>query len=120
MLTIIVNLSGLVLIGLIIWWFLIKKHQATDISGDRIEIKVHDGIYEPAVIKAKAGQTLHLDFLRQDKSPCSAIVVFKDLDISAELPIDKIHEIKIKVDTPGEYEFTCQMGMYRGKLIVEA
>ncbi len=119
MITIIVNLSGLVLIGLIIWWFLIKKPQATTISGDTIEIKVHDGIYSPAVINVKAGQTLHLKFLRQDKSPCSSVVVFKDLDICAELPVDKIHQIDVKIDKPGEYEFTCQMGMYRGRLIVE-
>lgn len=119
MINILINLSGVILICLIIWWFFIKKPKTVAISGDSIEIKVHDGIYDPGVIKVKAGKNLKLRFLRQDKSSCSSIVVFKDFDISAELPIDKIHEINIKIDQPGEYEFTCQMRMYRGKLIVE-
>ena len=118
MITLIINLLGFVLIGLILWWFLFAKPKATRIKGDTIDIKVHDGVYNPSLIKAKKGQTLHLRFLRQDKSPCSAVVIFKQLNLSAELPIGKIHEITLQLKEPGEYDFTCQMGMYRGKLIV--
>ena len=119
MTTIIVNLVGFILIALIIWWFIIFKPKATRIKGDTIDIKVHDGIYDPSVIKAKKGQTLHLRFFRQDETPCSEVVIFDQLNISAKLPIRKTHEITLTVKEIGEYDFTCQMGMYRGKLIVE-
>ena len=75
MTTLIVNLIGLILIGLIIWWFIFSKPKATRIKGNTIDIKVHDGIYEPSVIKAKKGQSLHLRFLREDESPCSEVVI---------------------------------------------
>ena len=119
MTTLIVNLIGLILIGLIVWWFIVSKPNATRIKGDTIDIKVHDGIYDPPVIKAKKGQALHLRFLRQDESPCSEVVIFDQLNLSAELPIGKPYEINLTVKDAGEYDFTCQMGMYRGKLIIE-
>ncbi len=116
--TITVNVSGIVLIGLVVWWFLIKKPKATSMQNDSIEIKVRDGVYDPPVIQATKGEQLHLRFLREDTSPCSEVVVFHGLDVSAELPVGTVHEITLTIDEPGEYEFTCQMGMYRGKLIV--
>ncbi len=117
--TFLVNASGLILIALILWWFIFKKPKATRITNNTIDIKVHNGVYDPPVIRAKKGTPLHLRFLRQDDSPCSAIVIFARLNISTELPHNKIQEISITINEAGAYEFTCQMGMYRGTLIVE-
>lgn len=114
-----INLVGLVLIALIIWWFIIAKPKATQIKENTIEIKVHNGTYEPAVIQAQKGKPLHLRFLREDQSPCSEVVIFEKLDISAKLPLNKPHDITFTIDKPGEYNFSCQMGMYRGKLVIE-
>jgi len=119
MTTLIVNLVGFILIALILWWFIISKPKATRITGDTIDIKVLNGVYDPSIIKAKKGQALHLRFLRQDETPCTEVVIFDQLNISAELPIGKPHEITLTIKEAGEYDFTCQMGMYRGKLIVE-
>lgn len=114
----IVNIIGFALIGLILWWFLLAKQRATDVSGDSIDILVQNGVYEPAVIKAQLGQTLKLNFIRKDDNPCSAIVRFDDFEISETLPINKPHKIELILNKTGEFEFTCQMGMYRGKLVV--
>lgn len=119
MITLAVNLIGLILIGLIIWWFIIAKPKATRIKGDTIDIRVHNGIYDPSVIKARKGRTLHLRFFREDITPCSEVVIFEQLNRSAKLPIGKPHDITMTFDKTGEYDFTCQMGMYRGKVIVE-
>lgn len=105
--------------GLITWWFIIAKPKAKKITGDTIDIRVHDGIYDPSIIQAQQGQTLHLCFIREDESPCSEIVVFDQLNVSAKLPIGKRHTVTLVLKDAGEYEFTCQMGMYRGKLIVQ-
>ncbi len=117
--TILVNVIGLIVIILVIWWFMIAKPKAIKVTGNRIEIRVHDGVYEPAVIKAKKGQTLHLQFFRQDDTPCSEVVIFEKLNISATLPFNKRYDLSIPLKKSGEFDFTCQMGMYRGKLIVE-
>ena len=57
-------------------------------------------------------------FLRFDETPCAEVVTFPDFNESTELPIGETKEIVIMANKPGEFEFTCQMGMYRGKLLV--
>jgi plastocyanin domain-containing protein len=39
---------------------------------------------------------------------------------SASLPEGETVPVEFFPGEPGEFEFACQMGMYRGKLIVES
>jgi plastocyanin domain-containing protein len=118
--TLLVNAFGVLLILFIIWWFWLSSTRATDVSRQGlIEIVVDNGVYTPPRIEIPAGQTVTLRFVRQDASPCAEQVIFQDLPVSATLPVGKPHDIRLSVDEPGEYEFTCQMGMYRGKLVVK-
>lgn len=107
------------MIAMILWWFIFSKPQAKSIAGKSIEILVKNGIYEPSIISAKEGETLELHFIRYDNSPCSEFVIFEDFDISAKLPLENTQIIKVPNPKSGSYKFTCQMGMYSGKLIVE-
>lgn len=117
---IVVNLIGILLIIFIIWWFwLYKKRSEATVSGNLIDVTVDSGVYEPSVIRVKAGEEVTLRFLRRDTNPCAEKVLFDGLDISADLPIGKTYDLTFKPEKKGEYEFTCQMAMYRGKLIVE-
>lgn len=117
---ILINLIGIALIFFIIWWFWIyTPHEVILAEEDIVEVIVDNGIYKPDTIKTAVGKILTLRFLRKDPSPCAGTVVFPDFDISSELPIEKAHDVIITPDEAGEFEFTCQMGMYRGKLIVE-
>ena len=47
------------------------------------------------------------------------MVLFPDFNKSAKLPEDQDVLVEIMPDKLGEYCFQCQMGMTRGKLIVE-
>lgn len=114
----IVNLIGFVLIALIIWWFLIAKPKAIVASQSFIDIIVQNGMYNPSVIKTKANHPIKLCFLRKDNTPCAEYVIFNDFNINAKLPYNKKFVILIEPQKPGTYEFTCQMGMYRGTLII--
>lgn len=119
---VLINLLGFVLIGLIVWWFWLYKPREQAALANRkglIEIRVENGIYTPATIHAKLGQELTLRFLRLDKTPCSATVLFPDFEISEELPIEESFDIKLLPKIAGEFEFTCQMAMYRGRLIID-
>ncbi|GBG12749.1 uncharacterized protein NMK_0281 [Novimethylophilus kurashikiensis] len=114
----IVTLAGIAVIGLVVWWFWLSKPRATRVvSQDAIEIRVKDGTYQPAAIEVAAGQALNLKFVREDATPCAEKVVFDDLGITADLPLNQAKTVAIPGLTPGEHEFTCQMGMYRGRLI---
>lgn len=114
----IVNLVGLALIVLIIWWFWIRKPQTLKASSNEIDIVVDNGIYTPSRIEIKSGESVKLTFLRKDPSPCAEKVVFDDLDLSLDLPVNKKVSLTLNIEEAGEYSFTCQMKMYAGELIV--
>lgn len=67
----------------------------------------------------RAGKPLRLSFLRQESASCSEVVIFSDFGKSAKLPEGETVPIEFIPEEPGEYELTCQMGMLRGRLIVE-
>ena len=81
-------------------------------------IRVH-GDYSPNTIYARAGEPLRLVFRREETATCSERVIFPDFGKSAMLPPYQDVTIELEPEAAGEYEFTCQMGMLHGRLIVE-
>lgn len=116
---ILVNILGLSLIALIVWWFWLYKPSEASNAEDDIVITVENGTYRPSRLKVSAGQPVTLTFLRKDASACAAMVVFPDADVSEELPLNKAKTIVLPAMSRGEYTFTCQMQMYRGTLVVD-
>ncbi|MFQ6675361.1 MAG: cupredoxin domain-containing protein [Fidelibacterota bacterium] len=119
---IIVTLAGLVLVPLIAWyfWFSEKKGVRATVKGAVQEALVLvKGGYNPDVLVVERGKPVRLTFNRQETASCSEMVLFPDFNKSAKLPPGEPVAIEFLPDQPGEYDFTCQMGMLRGKLIVE-
>jgi plastocyanin domain-containing protein len=116
---ILVNIGALVLIAFIVWWFGFSRPRATRMTGEGpIDIMVENGVYTPARIEVTAGRPVILRFNRRDPSPCAEKVLFGDLGVAADLELGKPTEVRITSGAPGEHKFTCQMGMYRGTLVV--
>jgi plastocyanin domain-containing protein len=119
--TMIVNVMGLALIAIIVWWFWLTDSDKSVKASDVIEVTVDGGVYKPAIIEAAPGQTLHLRFHRYDTSSCAQYVIFHELNLSEQLPTNQPYTIELTLpDKTGEYEFTCQMGMYRGRIDVDS
>ena len=114
-----VNIIGAIVITLIIYWFWIAKPKTVRSNATEIDIVVADGVYTPARLEIKAGEQVTLSFTRKDPSPCAEKVIFSGLDITEDLPVNKKKNIEIKIIQPGKYDFSCQMQMYRGTLIVK-
>jgi plastocyanin domain-containing protein len=51
---ILVNLAGLVLIGLIVWWFWLSKPKAKPATGDTLDIVVNAGRCTPGRIEGRS------------------------------------------------------------------
>ncbi|GAB3015736.1 cupredoxin domain-containing protein [Bowmanella dokdonensis] len=113
-----INLIGLLLIALIIWWFWLYKGQSQAVGDEPVQVLVKDGSYQPARLTLKAGAAASLVFKREDASPCAEQVVFPGLDLSETLPLDKPVTVQLPPLAPGTYAFHCQMQMYRGELHV--
>ncbi len=119
---IIVTIGGMALSIFIAWFFwLAPKGQTRAVAtGGMQEVAVTvKGGYTPDVIVVKAGQPLRLHFTRQESASCSERVLFPDFNQTALLPEGEEVTLQFTPEKPGEYGFQCQMGMFRGKLIVE-
>ena len=115
----IINITGVALIVLIIWWFWLYRPAEVAAGAEKLVILVENGSYQPAHIKLAANKPAELYFLRKDPSPCAEMVLIPELDISENLPLDKTTKISLPAMEAGEYDFHCQMQMYRGSLKVE-
>jgi plastocyanin domain-containing protein len=120
---ILVIFSGIVLTILIAWyfWFMPKAQTRAAVSesgAQEVAITVKGG-YTPDVIVVKAGRPVRLTFTRHESSACSEKVLFPDFNQNALLPEGEQVTLEFTPEKAGEYGFQCQMGMLRGKLIVE-
>lgn len=119
----IVTAFGLLLIALIVWFFWLKRVRGTRAAvtsaGYQEALILVKGGYTPDVIVVEHGKPVRLNFRREETAACSEMVLFPDFNKSARLPTGETVALEFLPDKPGEHEFACQMGMLRGKLIVE-
>ena len=115
--------GGLALIVGIAWFFWGPRGKgqraAVTSSGYQEAMVLVKGGYTPDIIVVQHGKPVRLNFRREETAACSEMVVFGDFGKSAKLPTGETVPVEFLPDKPGEYEFTCQMGMLRGKLVVE-
>jgi len=119
---------GVVLAGLaaVAWingyFFFAGGAPATAAAGgggvQEVTIGVRGG-YEPARVRVKRGVPVRLVFDRQETSGCSEEVVIPEFGIRRFLPAFRKTAVELTPERAGSYDFTCGMGMLRGKLIVD-
>lgn len=118
-----VTVGGVGAIAFIVWFFWLWRKEgvqaALTSSGYQEALILVKGGYTPDVIVVERGRPVRLHFRREETAACSEMVVFSDFNKSVRLPMGETVAIELLPDQPGEYEFTCQMGMFRGRLIVE-
>ncbi|PJJ59507.1 cupredoxin domain-containing protein [Hymenobacter chitinivorans] len=118
-----VTLGGLGLAAFVIWYFFFSARQtaaAASTAGgvQQVAITVKGG-YSPEVIEVERGQPVQLSFYRAEENSCSEELLLPDFSIRRELPAFRTTLIELLPQRAGEFEFTCGMGMLRGRLIVK-
>src|ERR1035437_1358520 len=114
---IIVSVLGVVFIGFIYWFFLWKNEKEVKAEGS-IDILVKGG-YTPSKIVIPQNKTTTINFLREDSNTCLEEVILSDFKIRKYLPLNQKVSIQINPKKKGEFDFSCGMGMFHGKLIVK-
>ena len=119
---IVVTLIGFGVIGWVVWYFWLWRGEAVAAREGAAGVQVVDvivkGGYQPSSITAEAGRPLLLNFTRRESTPCGEEVVLPEFGRRAHLPEDRTVSVEVTPQEPGEYEFTCGMNMYKGKIIV--
>ena len=120
---VLVDVVGLGLIGFIVWFFWLVRAKgvraAVSSGGYQEQMVLVKGGYTPDVIVVEAGKPVRLNFVRQESASCSEMVLLPAFNKSATLPEGQTVPVEFLPKDRGEFEFSCQMGMFRGKLIVE-
>jgi plastocyanin domain-containing protein len=118
-----VYLVGLALIAFIVWFFWLVKAKGVKApvtsAGYQEQMVLVKGGYTPDVIVVERGKPVRLNFVRQESASCSEMVLLPAFNKSAQLPEGQTVPIEFLPAEAGEYEFACQMGMFRGRVIVE-
>ena len=91
------------------------KPRGLQVPTVRVRVK---GGYEPSVVYGRVGEALRIVFKREESASCSEHVVFPAFGKSAMLPPFEDVTLELVPEHAGEYEFTCQMGILRGRLVV--
>jgi len=119
---VLVSIAGLAAIGAVAWFFWGPRRAgvkaALTPSGRQEATIVVKGAYTPDVILVERGKPVRLSFLRQETAACSEEVVFPDFQRRSQLPEGELVPVDFIPEDAGEYEFTCGMGMLRGKVVV--
>ena len=122
---IMVNVFAIILMIAIVWYFWLYKPTVSEIKSEvkegiqEIEVTVKGG-YQPAAMRVKVGTTLRLNITRRESSTCGEEIIFSDFGQRVHLPEGKTVTVELRPEKVGEYDYHCAMGMYRGKLLVEA
>jgi plastocyanin domain-containing protein len=118
----IVTFTGVGLVALIAWFFWAPRGEGAKAvltsSGFQEALILVKGAYTPDVISVEHGKPVRLSFRREETAACSERVLLPDFGRQAELPAGETIPVEFTPEQPGEYEFTCGMGMLRGKLVV--
>jgi plastocyanin domain-containing protein len=114
--------GGLVALAWVNWYFFFAGGKAATAAASggvqEVVIGVRGG-YEPARVRVRKGVPVRLVFDRQESSGCSEEVVIPDFGIRRFLPAFRKTAVELTPERAGSYDFTCGMGMLRGKLIVD-
>ena len=119
---ILVVVAGAAVVGWINWYFFLSRRPAAPAVAGRgsqeVRVAVRGG-YDPGTVRVRRGVPLRLVFDRQERSSCSEEVVLPDFGVRRFLPAHRETVVELTPPNAGTFEFTCGMGMLRGRLVVE-
>jgi|SRR3989344_791716 len=114
---IIITTCGLLSIGFVYWFFLMKKSKAVLADGS-VDVIVEGG-YSPEIILIPRGKTTKINFIRKNSNSCLEEVVLGDFKIRKYLPLNQKITIELNPQKSGEFNYSCGMNMFHGKIIVK-
>lgn len=96
-----------------------KPLEEAKIPDGALKITVTKDGFTPEEITFKKGMPLKLAFFRADEENCADQIVFKELNITRNLPAGQVVLVDIPTEQEKVFTFTCGMNMYKGQIIVQ-
>ena len=84
----------------------------------KVNVTVAGG-YDPEVVNLKQGVPAEITFTRTSAQGCLDVVHSKELGFEENLPIDEPRTVTVNTEEAGEFDFSCGMDMFHGKVVVK-
>ena len=88
-------------------------------SANVIKVTADEKGYTPSSVSVTKGQVITLEFTRTTDTTCARNVVFPDLNIKKDLPLNTPVSVSVRSDETRTYTFQCGMAMFRGSVVVK-
>lgn len=118
----VVVIGSLAAVAWVNWYFLVSGRETVraNLSSGVQEVRIRvDGGFVPSVIRVGKGRPVRLIFDRSGTAGSSDEVVLPAFGIRRFLPPAEETSIEFTPVNSGTHEFSCAMGMLRGRIEVE-
>jgi len=92
-------------------------------AGPSADVVASDHGFKPSSLEVPAGgpgSHATVTFVRTTEDTCATEVVFPDLNIKKDLPLNQVVPVEVPTDSAQRLTFQCGMAMYKGAVVVRA
>ena len=95
-----------------------KKSASGSPSAGVVPITADENGFSPASVTLTKGETATLRFTRTTDQTCADKVVFPDLKLEKDLPLNTPVDIAVETKEARTLTFQCGMGMFKSKVVI--
>jgi plastocyanin domain-containing protein len=88
-------------------------------GAQEVHLTVTDAGFEPAEVTIAKDRPIVLTVTRKTDQTCAREIVFKDLDLKRDLPLNQEVRIELPARPAGTLNYACGMDMIKGSLVVQ-
>jgi plastocyanin domain-containing protein len=95
---------------------------ATWVSADgtkNYQVSVGEHGFTPSTVAIAKGEKAALEFTRTTDHTCATAVVFPELNLKKDLPLNVAVAVAVPTDTARTVGFECGMGMYKSSIVIK-